>query len=84
MSNILAVFDIGPPLDAFGNPQKIGDIKYTDGATRRVCVFLYPSSKSADFYSHHDSRPVPFECTILPRNANCAALIRDLEVEDDI
>ena len=36
MSNILAVFDIGPPLDSFGNPQRIGTIKYTDGLTRSV------------------------------------------------
>ena len=34
MSNILAVFDIGPPLDSLGKPQKIGPIEYTDGITR--------------------------------------------------
>ena len=36
ISNILAVFDIGPPLGSSGNPQVIGEIKYTDGATRYV------------------------------------------------
>lgn len=34
ISNILAVFDIGPPLDSYSDPQEIGDIKFTDGATR--------------------------------------------------
>ena len=34
MANILSVFDIGPPLDAFGRPLPIGEIKYTDGVTR--------------------------------------------------
>ena len=34
MSNILTVFDIGPPLDSSGKPQSIGEIKYTDGMTR--------------------------------------------------
>lgn len=36
MSHILAVFDIGPPLDSLGNPQIIGEIRYTSGATRYV------------------------------------------------
>ena len=37
MANILATFDIGPPLDAAGKPEVIGDIKYTSGAVRSVC-----------------------------------------------
>ena len=36
MSNILAVFDIGPPLDPSGKPQVVGDIEFTDGLTRSV------------------------------------------------
>lgn len=36
MSNIMAMFDIGPPLDASGQPQVIGDIKYTTGSVRSV------------------------------------------------
>ena len=36
MSNILAVFDIGPPLDSLGRPLKIGNIEFTDGVTRPV------------------------------------------------
>ena len=36
MSNILAVFDIGPPLDASGNPEVIGKLEFTDGNTRSV------------------------------------------------
>ena len=34
MSNILAMFDIGPPLDEYGNPQEIGPVQFTDGITR--------------------------------------------------
>ena len=39
MSNILAVFDIGPPLDTFGNPQAIGEIKFTSGLTRYILSY---------------------------------------------
>ena len=38
MSNVLAVFDIGPPLDTHGKPQVIGEVKYTSGITRSVIV----------------------------------------------
>lgn len=34
MSNILAVFDIGPPLDPSGQSQEIGPVQFTDGVTR--------------------------------------------------
>ena len=40
MSNILAVFDIAPPLDTFGKPQVIGEIKFTDGGTRYASSML--------------------------------------------
>ena len=40
MSNVLAVFDIGPPLDASGRHQVIGDIKFTDGLTRSAQFFF--------------------------------------------
>ena len=33
MSNILAVFDVGPPLDARGKPQEMGEVKCTHGLT---------------------------------------------------
>lgn len=38
MANILAMFDIGPPLDGLGNPRVIGKIEYTSGVTRSVGV----------------------------------------------
>ena len=38
ISNILAVFDIGPPLDGSGKPQNIGEVVYTSGATRSVSI----------------------------------------------
>lgn len=41
MSNILAMFDIGPPLDATGKPHVIGDIRFTDGLTRFVASPTY-------------------------------------------
>ena len=36
ISNILALFDIVPPLDRYGKPQTIGSIEYTSGLTRCV------------------------------------------------
>ena len=79
MANILAVFDIGPPLDASGKPQVIGEVKYTSGFTRLVeCTDLSHGLRLLIFYR---SRPEPFECTIKPRNAQCAMLIRDAEVD---
>lgn len=31
-----------------------------------------------------NSRPVPFECTIRPRDAICEALVQGLEIESDL
>lgn len=39
MSNILATFDIGPPVDASGKPQVVGEVKYTAGLVRSVPTF---------------------------------------------
>lgn len=44
MSNVLAVLDIQPPLDASGNPEKIGKIEYTSGVTRSVDIFSRSTS----------------------------------------
>ena len=41
MADILAVFDIGPPLDASGKPQTIGEIEFTSAATRFISPTLY-------------------------------------------
>ena len=82
MSNILAMFDIGPPLDASGNPQVIGNIKFTDGLTRFVA---FPAQTVSTLtLLHADSHPEPFECTIRPRNAGCAALIQSLDIDNSI
>ena len=85
MSNILAVFDIGPPLDEYGSPQMIGEVKYTSGVTRSAVFFNKSAKQSADFALVYIdfSRPESFKCTIEPRNAKCAALIRGTEFEAD-
>ena len=75
ISNVLAAFDILPPLDQDGNPQPPPPaFKYSQ--VRSVI------SRSSDgevliAFCHASRHPLPFKCIVTPRSEKDLGLVRD-------